>query len=212
MNRQTEKYRNFRQKCCCNINVCNDDQQEHFCYLNQTCSCVRCSPISQQITKPTPSHEECCSLICAPCSCLPEKKQPKKQAAGIQAKLLSPENFYLNPDQVVIFDKVLNHIGRGIFYDQQTGAFMLAQAGNYVINWSVTVEGSDESPFVKFGLLVNGTIKDFDTIPVSVGQITGSTLITVTNTPAKVALINHTGDIIQFSRYAPCANLTIHQV
>ena len=169
---------------------------------------MRRSSINHQITKPS-YHQECC---CATCSTMPEKNQPQKQTVGIQTKLLSPENLYLNPNQVVVFDKVVNHIGRGIFYNQQTGIFTLSQTGNYLINWSVSVEGSDESPFVKFGLLVNGLIKDFDTIPVAVGHVTGSTLITVANKPAKVALVNHTGDIIQLSRYAPCANLTIHQI
>lgn len=116
------------------------------------------------------------------------------------------------PGEVVVFDKVVNHLNEGIFYNRQTGEFTLTEAGNYVVNWSVTVEGSDESPFVSFAVRVDDEVEDFDTIPVSVGHLTGSCLITITKGSAKLTLVNHTEDIIQFSRYSPCANLMLYQL
>ena len=131
---------------------------------------------------------------------------------GIQAKLLNSTNSILIPNEIVAFDKVLNHIGTDIIYEPKVGLFTVKKPGTYLINWNITIEGTDQMPFVTFAVMVNGQIEDSETIPISVGHMVGSSLITLTEQINQLAIVNQTEDDVLLSRYTPIANITIHQV
>jgi len=88
----------------------------------------------------------------------------------------------------------------------------LRERGNYLINWDVAVEGSYHRPFVRFSLLADNIVTDSSTLPVTVGQISGTSLLTVKNAPIELSLINDTDDIVQLSGFTPVANITITKI
>ena len=81
-----------------------------------------------------------------------------------------------------------------------------------MLNWTVAIEGSDLTPFIRFALEVNGEVFSPIALPVSVGLISGSSLVVLAYTNTKVSLINNTGDTVRLADVAPIANLVISKV
>jgi len=134
------------------------------------------------------------------------------ELGGIQAQLAVAREVYLDDGQAVVFDKILHNPNRDINYDAVTGRFSLRKRGTYLINWDVAVEGSYYRPFVRFSLRVKNAIIGSSTLPVTVGQLSGTSLLTVKETPIELSLINDTDDTVQLSRFTPVANITITKI
>jgi len=128
---------------------------------------------------------------------------------GIHAQLETASSMQLEHKEPVLFDKIIHNTDNNICYNQQIGKFSLTTRTNYLINWDITVEGSYQSASISFALLVDNQIHGISTLPISVGQLTGTCLITVSKTPTCLSLVNYTNDTIQLSRFAPVANITI---
>jgi len=139
------------------------------------------------------------------CPCPPE-------LGGVQAQLRVANDVYLNDGQEVIFDIILRRSIRDITYSSATGRFCLRREGTYLINWDVAVEGSYYRPFIRFSLVADNTVIGSSTLPVTVGQLSGTNLLTVNHSPVELALINDTDDTIQLSGFTPVANITITKV
>ena len=163
----------------------------------------------------------CCQKPCCPCSkCSTQKKPaptPKKTTSccglgGIQAKLITPMTLFLEDGDALLFDLVMPHQNPYIQYQLGSGKFVLGKAGTYMVNWQVSVEGSSETPYVSFALMLDEVMADFATLPLTVGQLACSSLITVERPPAKVSINNYTKDTVYLSRFPPAANLTITHV
>ena len=130
------------------------------------------------------------------------------QLLGIGTQLQTANQININNQDAIKFDKILHHTHKNIHYNPQTGIFHLTHAGNYQINWNVAVEGSNQKPYISFAILANQKIVGESTLPLTVGQLSGSCLLTVSQ-PVDIALINNTDDIVQLAKFAPVANLTI---
>jgi len=131
---------------------------------------------------------------------------------GIHAQLETASPIQLEHEDPVLFDKIIHNADNDIRYDHQTGKFFLNTKATYLVNWDITVEGSYQSASVSFALLIDDQIQGISTLPISVGQLSGSSLITMKTSPAILSLVNYTNDIIQLSRYTPVANITIAKI
>ncbi|MCL2850858.1 MAG: hypothetical protein FWE01_00650 [Firmicutes bacterium] len=130
---------------------------------------------------------------------------------SLQAQLIVHPEKNLTDKEVITFDKVIEKSGAGICMNRD-GIFRLCTAGVYLVNWNISVNGTNQRPFVRFALMVNGQIRGPSSRPTSVGEISGSNIVTVKRTPTEIALVNDTGDIVQLSEVSPIANITIVQV
>jgi len=181
-------------------------------YNNHNCLRYRCNE-PRIIRRCCCIEFRCCHHHCQwNCKC-PDDKHSKCscETAGIQAQLEIANPINIDNGDAIKFDKILNHSNQSIHYDQQTGVFNLPVAGTYQINWDISVEGSHHKPYVRFAILAGNKIQGESTLPLTVGQLSGTCLLTITK-PTNVSLINNTDDIVQLSRYAPVANITISKI
>jgi len=137
---------------------------------------------------------------------------PKQMSNGIQAQLIKHPEKNLADKEVVIFDNIVNQTGTNNRYNPSTGIFTLHARGLYLINWNISVSGTGQKPFVRFGIMANGQIQGSSARPTSVGELHGSNLVTVMNSPVEIAFVNDTGDFVQYSEVGPIANITIVQI
>ena len=219
--------------CCCNReNVCDcpspkcncpRSRPPEFCNCPKVeCKCPgpRCSCPRPRCSCPRPR----CSCPRPRCSCPRPKRlckcRPQRRCycpcpselGGIGGQLRVANNVYLNDGQSVIFDIITHRSTRDITYNPNSGKFCLREGKTYLISWDVAVEGSYHRPFVRFSLIADSNVISSSTIPVTVGQISGTGLLTVVKAPIEVSLINDTDDTVQLSSFSPVANITIVQV
>jgi len=140
------------------------------------------------------------------------RPHPSQSPSGIQAQLTVHTGMNLADNDVVIFDNIIYKSDRTIKYNIDTGIFTLFARGLYLINWNISICGTGQKPFVRFGISRNGQIQGASTHPAAIGELHGSNLITVTNRPADIALANDTDDFVQLSKISPIANITIVQI
>jgi len=141
---------------------------------------------------------------------------------GIQAQLLKMFNPFLSEGENVIFDTVLANTDCGcgckrdcscnINYRRDTGEFTIKKNGTYLVNWSVAIEGSHHTSFIRFALKVNNDIYGAVAIPISTGLISGSALVKLKRPNTTVSLINDTGNVVRLADITPIANIVISKV
>ena len=134
------------------------------------------------------------------------------ELGGIQAQLRNAETAQLDNGEAILFDIILQRTSPDIAYNKDTGKFTLCKKGTYLINWDVAVEGSYYQPYITIALTADNSIINAATIPVTIGQISSTAMVNVTEEPVVVSLINDTNDRIQLSRYTPVANITITKI
>ena len=136
---------------------------------------------------------------------------------GIQAQLVKIFNPFLLDGENVIFDTVLASLNCGcegkcncdINYRRNTGEFIIKECGTYLVNWSVAVEGSYSTSFIRFALKVNNDIYGAVASPISTGLINGSALVKLKRPNTTVSLTNDTGDVVRLADITPIANIVI---
>ena len=189
----------------------------HTNIITGTCTCRSPKCLAFKPSERPPRQEECIKMWCCPCSvcppCPPCQCQRDDTVAGtIQARLEKANPITIDHEQAILFDKIVTRTSKDISYDPKTGRFCLRAAGTYLIHWDVSVEGSSQSSSIRFALLANDQVKGDSTLPVSVGQLSGTCLVKVNNCATIVKLINYTEDTVQLSRFLPVANLTIARI
>jgi len=80
------------------------------------------------------------------------------------------------------------------------------------VNWSVAIEGSNVTPFIRFALQANDEVFGATALPISTGLISGSGLIVLKCTNTRISIINDTGDIVRLADVTPIANIVITKV
>ena len=143
----------------------------------------------------------------------PEKRSERIRChcrlEGISLQLTTAQDKDLPARDPVVFNETLTDHSHFISYNNETGVIEVFKHGNYLIDWDISVEGSEEETCIRFGLEVNGEVKAASTLPVEVGQINGRALIHVDQIPTMIRLINETDETIQLSQCAPIANLRV---
>lgn len=149
---------------------------------------------------------------CPCCSCCSCESSRGTRLGSIHVRLEVANPVNITHQQAILFDEIVTRAGEDIFYDSKTGEFCLEPSGTYLVNWDVSVEGSYQSSSIRFAVLADGLVKGDSTLPVSVGQLSGTCLVKVGKCATFVKLVNDTNDMVQLSRFAPVANLTIAKI
>ena len=151
----------------------------------------------------------CCPCrICCCCPCMCERLPRRRCLSdGLQASLTSDTRL-ISPGARLPFNKTTAISGNAIRH-QSNGSFLLCRRGVYTIHWNVTLEGSDKTPYLRFGIRVDEQVMHEAVIPASLQQASGFALINVANRSARVSLVNAGEDIVQLSPVRPCANIMI---
>jgi len=166
------------------------DCHESICGLEQSTRCFKCR----------------CSKCCPP---RPRPPIVCNKKGGYQAQLISEAKIFLKDRDIIKFNTILNKSEKSINYNSETGKFTLLKPSNYLVNWNISVEGTDVKPFVGFSLLVDNEIYGTATAPIATSFLSSSSLITTTNRSTTISLINTTGDIVRLSDVSPMANILI---
>ncbi len=128
---------------------------------------------------------------------------------GIQAQLQGSPGELINDEANVIFDTIINDQSENISYDAATGGFTISAAGNYYINWWVTTDGSGGPVNMAFSVSVDDSNVALGNSPIVTGQVNGDALITVSETPVTVTLVNQTGAEVVYANIPVQANISI---
>jgi hypothetical protein len=132
--------------------------------------------------------------------------------AGIQVQLAAVEAGTVDNGAAVIFDTVVNDQSPNISYSAFTGDFTVTATGNYYVTWWVATDGAAAATTVTFAIELNGAGGVSASSPIVTGQLSGSALITVGAAPATIALVNTTGDTVNFAATPIQANIIIVEV
>lgn len=190
----------------------NPKRTSHQGLQSQECVCGKptCAHFKRGWKGRNDCHSKSRRCFCG-CCCLYIKVSPNS-IGGIQAQLQTANNPHLEHRDAIIFNQIIKHTNRHIYYNEATGEFCLASSGRYLINWDVAVEGSHHSPSITFAILTNGNIQNESTLPISVGQLNGCCFVSVTKEPLILSLVNNTRNAVQLSTYSPIANITITKI
>jgi len=135
----------------------------------------------------------------------------KNHENGLQAQLVVHPNKNLADKEVVAFDRTITQSGSDICL-MPNGKIKICSAGLFLVNWNISVAGTDTKPFARFAITVNNKIHGASARPTAVGELYSSNLVAVARSPCEIALVNDTGDIVQLSKISPIANITIVQI
>lgn len=128
---------------------------------------------------------------------------------GIQAQLTNRGDSVISDSEEIIFDSILSNHNPNISYANATGTFTITKPGNYYVSWWVTTDGSSEFTNMNFSIALNGAPYSTGTSPIVSGQVSGSEMITVVNTPVTVTLINNSSNDILIADTPVQANIVI---
>ncbi|MGL5149712.1 MAG: DNRLRE domain-containing protein [Clostridium sp.] len=112
---------------------------------------------------------------------------------------------------VVKYDSTINLIGTALSYDSNSSYIELKEAGVYMAQWWIAIDGSGNVSEISFAIgYENGDINSPSSAPVFVlSQFFGQSLIEVTSVPVRVGVINVSGEDIQFANVTTQAGLII---
>ena len=114
----------------------------------------------------------------------------------------------LNNDAPVPFVTIKDHDPFGII-KLEDNQFTLEEPGAYLVTWEVPVKATEYNDFVNITLEVNGIHYSTSHMPLPIGVLSGSAMLTVGADGAEVSLINTSGDIVVIS---PQTNIVITQI
>lgn len=169
-----------------------------------TCSCCQNSRCS---SRKIPSASAWCNVHNDNC-----EKQPVFGGITSQLKRVDETTVFLDDGEPVIFETILTRITTDVTYSKTTGNFCLHKPGSYLVNWDVAVEGSLSQPFIRMALIQDEQVVGASAMPVTVGQISGTSLIAVSEVPVRLMLVNATGEQIRLSEFSPVGNMTITRI
>jgi len=132
-----------------------------------------------------------------------------KKNIGIQASLSNTASQIVENTEAIVFDTIVNQVGDGITYNNQTGDFTLIKPGNYKIDWQVIVDGANTTRYVNFGITLDDILQTNIPLPITTGLASGSSIIKTTRSNTILQLINNTTDSVRLSRHLPNANIVI---
>jgi len=128
---------------------------------------------------------------------------------GMSLQLINSCETIIPAGDQIIFDEIAFKNCDGMCCHKQNGTIEINRCGTYQIDWDIAVECCKKSGFARFGVEVNGEIVANAILPTTSGQLSGCALIQVDHLPAKVRLINDTGESVKLSGFSPAVNLRI---
>ena len=127
---------------------------------------------------------------------------------GFQVQLQSESVPFLNPNDNIIFNTVLNQSSNHISYNSGTGEFTFLQNGNYYVDWWNVTDGTDGPSIIQFSFQ-NGVQEINSSTNIVTGQMSGNAFVSITNAPVVFTLKNTTNAVVSLGQPFVHANLTI---
>lgn len=150
---------------------------------------------------------KCC--LCQQCSqplCPP--KPPKLFSGGIQVQLQNAAHALAVQNRAIIFDTIIQS-NSDIIYDSTIGKFILPSTATYFISWWAAVDGTETTAMIDFAVAVDDTTISIGSSPQVTCQISGSAFVPVGVTPARLSVMNVSGNAIRFANTSVQANIVI---
>jgi len=118
----------------------------------------------------------------------------------MQIQMTENSGTIIKQDDVFIFDDIILELDPNITYNSASGEFTIHKPGNYAIHWWLNVDGAEGlSGTAQASILVDGELHSSSLSPVTTGQFSGHSLITVTTTPKVITLANTTSGAMRLS-------------
>ena len=127
---------------------------------------------------------------------------------GIQYSLVGGGDREIAVNHPVIFDTNIV-VDPTISYDDINGKFTVTRNGYYMIDWWVSVDGSVATDGVSFAINVGGVRHSRGSSKIVTGQVSGSSLVVITNAPVEIDLTNVSEDPLTFEATDVQANIVI---
>lgn len=159
-----------------------------------------------------PPYPPCPPVCCCPYVPPYPYEQKRGVLTGIQAQLTGSGTAALNSNADILFNSVVNTQSPNITYNPATGTFTITRAGNYYVSWWVATDGTESAQSVYISLRLNGTNEVVSATPSVTGQVNGSALITVKNTPSTLTMVNTGKEPILLADLDVQANIVITEV
>ena len=185
------------------------------CRCNRCNSCDRCSggstvlpvPIFPPVT-PTPT---------------PTPTEPLR-LRGVEATLTAGSGGTVANGFPIPFNNLVSNNAIGASF--VTGAITLNRSGTYLVNWWVAMGETEDAeaangqtattggaaPELSFSAALNGNIVSGSYAPSGTGQISGSALVTVMNTPSTLQVVNSSGGNVLLAQTSVQAGVTVTQL
>ena len=137
---------------------------------------------------------------------------PTVALRGIEASLTNASGGTLPDSGAVLFNNTVSNNTIGGSYDSTTGTFTLTEPGTYLVNWWVALGDAQGTQALSFSLTANGTLARTAYTGANAGEINGTSLIAVGESPVSIQLVNNSGVPIQFAVSDVQSGATITQV
>ena len=115
----------------------------------------------------------------------------------------------LDDEDFVAFSTLLSNDAEGIITATSSQTFTLEVSGVYVVQYEIPCHSTAESHNVTFSLLVDGTPYSHALLPLPIGVLVGTAIITTTSDGVVLSIQNTTGDTVMIDTNV---NLVITQV
>ncbi len=137
---------------------------------------------------------------------------PTVALRGIETSLTNASGGTLADGSPVLFNNTVSNNTIGGTYASATGTFTLTEPGTYLINWWVALGTAQATQATAFSLTANGTPARTAYTGANAGEINGTSLITVGDSPVSIRLVNNSGFSIQYAVANVQSGATITQV
>ena len=188
---------------CCNNLFSNS------CRCNRCNSSNRCNGNTTVVSIPTP--------IFPPVT-------PPQRLRGLEATLTGGSGGTVANGFPIPFNNLVSNNAIGASF--VTGAITLTRPGTYLVNWWVataTTQNPEETgdqaattgqsaSEVSFSAALNGTPVSGSYAPCGTGQLNGSTLVTVQNSPSTLQIVNSSGENVLLATTSVQAGVTVTQL
>ena len=147
------------------------------------------------------------------------------QLRGLEATLTAGAGGTVADGFPIPFNNLISNNALGASF--VTGTVTLTKTGTYLVNWWVApdmtvaaVEKEDGTATaagqiaeeISFAVALNGQIVSGACAPCGTGQISGSTLVTVTSSPTTLQIVNDSGENVLLSEVSAQAGVTVVQL
>ncbi|GEM_PF-2319945 len=115
------------------------------------------------------------------------------------------------------FNNLVSNNALGVTFT--TSSVTIARSGTYLVNWWVALEepvevenaAAGQNAGIAFSATLNGSVVSTSYAPGGTDQFSGTALVTVTNTPATLQIINNSGCNVVFGEAGAQAGMTVTQ-
>ena len=112
----------------------------------------------------------------------------------------------------VPFDTVDANNTLGVSYTAGSGSVTIGRTGTYLVNWWVSIAGTQTAQSLAFAVSLNGSDVQTSYSDIGGGQIYGTAIVTVSSIPATLSLVNRSGDAVTYATAEGQSGLTLTQL